>query len=159
MYKKYNMETLFWKKLKVNTLNHIMLKLGAFEKKNLQQVVKHNLLLWIFSISKKLYNHTVTQESAPLPSLFQKIISTYFQIRYSKDLLYSTRNSSQHLVKTYKGKESKKEYTDRGICITESLCCTPETAGILWIHCISRKIRKKERKKERKKSTAFTSEP
>lgn len=41
------METLFWKKLKVNTLNHIMLKLGAYEKKktNLQQVVKHNLLL------------------------------------------------------------------------------------------------------------------
>lgn len=28
------METLFWKKLKVNTLNHIMLKLGAYEKKN-----------------------------------------------------------------------------------------------------------------------------
>lgn len=39
------METLFWKKLKVNTLNHIMLKPGAYEQKMLQQVVKHNLLL------------------------------------------------------------------------------------------------------------------
>ena len=49
----------------------------------------------------------------------------------NKDLLYSTGNSTQHLVKTYKGKESKKEYIDRGICIPESLCCTPETPGIL----------------------------
>ena len=27
---------------------------------------------------------------------------------------------TQHLIKTYDGKESEKEY----ICITESLCCT-----------------------------------
>lgn len=37
-----------------------MLKLGAYAQKMLQQVVKHNLLLWIFSISKKIvwsYSH------------------------------------------------------------------------------------------------------
>ena len=41
----------------------------------------------------------------------------------NKNLLYSTGNSTQHFVITYKGKEPEKEY----ICITESLCYTPET--------------------------------
>ena len=39
----------------------------------------------------------------------------------NKDLLYSTRNCTQYLVITYKGKEYIYIY------ISESLCCTPET--------------------------------
>ena len=34
------------------------------------------------------------------------------------------RESTQYFVITYKGKESEKNMY---ICITESLCCTPET--------------------------------
>ena len=43
----------------------------------------------------------------------------------NKDLLYSTGNYIQYLVITYNGKEYEKVYIS--ICITESLCCTPET--------------------------------
>ena len=43
--------------------------------------------------------------------------------------------SAQYLVITYKGKESEKEYVCiyiyTHICITASLCCTPETNMIL----------------------------
>ena len=42
----------------------------------------------------------------------------------NKDLLYSTGNSTQYSVITYMRKESKKRMN---ICVTESLCCTPET--------------------------------
>ena len=51
----------------------------------------------------------------------------------NKDLLYSTGNYTQYYVIIYKGKESEKEYiyTHIYICITESLCCTPETYTIL----------------------------
>ena len=44
----------------------------------------------------------------------------------NKDLLYSTGNSTQYSVMAYMGKESKKRM-DICICITDSLCCTPET--------------------------------
>ena len=44
----------------------------------------------------------------------------------NKDLLYSTGNSTQYFVMAYMGKESKKR-VDKCICITDSLCCTPET--------------------------------
>ena len=37
------------------------------------------------------------------------------------DILYSTGNSTQYFVITYKGNESEKEY------MTESLCCIPES--------------------------------
>ena len=40
--------------------------------------------------------------------------------------MYSTGNSTQYSVITYNGKESEK-IMDICICITESLCCTPET--------------------------------
>ena len=43
----------------------------------------------------------------------------------SKDLLYSTGNYTQYFVITHKGKKSEK--VDIYVCITESLCCTPET--------------------------------
>ena len=43
----------------------------------------------------------------------------------NKDLLYSTGNYTQYFVITFKVKEFEKEYIY--ICITESLCCTPET--------------------------------
>ena len=46
----------------------------------------------------------------------------------NKDLLYSTRTSTQYSVITYMRKESGR--VDK--CITESLCCIPETQ-----HCIS----------------------
>ena len=47
----------------------------------------------------------------------------YIKETTSKDLLYSTGNSTQYSVMAFRGKESKKVY----ICITDSLCCTPET--------------------------------
>ena len=47
----------------------------------------------------------------------------YIEWINNKVLLYSTGNCTQYLVIIYRGKESGKEY----ICITESLCCTPET--------------------------------
>ena len=40
--------------------------------------------------------------------------------------MYSTGNYSQYLVITYNGKKSEKK-KDMCICITESLCCMPET--------------------------------
>ena len=46
----------------------------------------------------------------------------------NKDLLYSTGNYIQHLVITYSGKESEKEYSTY---ITESLCCIPEISTTL----------------------------
>ena len=45
----------------------------------------------------------------------------YIKQIISKDLLYSTGNSAQYFVVTYKGRESEEEY------ISESLCCTPKT--------------------------------
>ena len=44
----------------------------------------------------------------------------------NKDLLQSTGNYIQYLVINYNGKESEKKNIMH-ICITESLCCTPET--------------------------------
>ena len=44
----------------------------------------------------------------------------------SKNLLYSTGKSTQYSVMAYMGKESKKR-VDICICITNSLCCTPES--------------------------------
>ena len=41
----------------------------------------------------------------------------------NKDLLYNTENSTQNSVMTYKGKEPKKV----DVCVTDSLCCIPET--------------------------------
>ena len=45
--------------------------------------------------------------------------------KINKDLLRSTGNSSQYFIIAYIGKESEKEY----VCITESLCYTPEAAA------------------------------
>ena len=45
----------------------------------------------------------------------------------NKDLLYSTGNYIQYLVKTYNGKESKIEYIYINILITELLCYTLES--------------------------------
>ena len=50
----------------------------------------------------------------------------------NKDLLYSTGNYTQYPVITYHGKEPKKRiHIHVYICITESLCCTPETGTTL----------------------------
>ena len=51
-------------------------------------------------------------------------IYTVLYIKYitNKDL-YSTGNSTEYSVMAYMGKESKRV----DICITDSLCCTPET--------------------------------
>ena len=45
----------------------------------------------------------------------------------NKDLLYSTGNSTQYFVMAYMGKER----VDICICMTDSLCCTPETNATL----------------------------
>ena len=59
----------------------------------------------------------------------------------NKDLLYSTGKSTQYSVVTYIGKESEKEWI-YGICITDSLCYTPEPN---IFRCYN-KIKKKKRK-------------
>ena len=46
----------------------------------------------------------------------------------NKKLLYSTGNSAQYSLMAYLGKDSrmlKKKRVD--VCVTDSLCCTPET--------------------------------
>ena len=58
-----------------------------------------------------------------------------------KDLLCSTGNYTQHLVITYNGKESEKEYMYVHMYVTESLCCTPETNTTLQINCTSIKTK------------------
>ena len=50
-----------------------------------------------------------------------------------KNILYSTGNSTQYSVMAYMGKELLKK-VDICICITDSLCCTPETNRILQIN-------------------------
>ena len=53
-----------------------------------------------------------------------------------QDVEHSSLGSAVHpcskkihiLEITYNRKESEKEYTEIFICITESLCCTPETS-------------------------------
>ena len=46
----------------------------------------------------------------------------------NKDLLYGTGNYTQYFVIPYKVNESgKKKKKDMYVCLTESLCCTPET--------------------------------
>ena len=50
----------------------------------------------------------------------------YIEQITNKDLLYSTGNSTQYSVMAYVGKESKKR-VDIRICLTDSLCCIPET--------------------------------
>ena len=58
----------------------------------------------------------------------------------NKNLLYSTGNSTQYSVMAYMGKESKKKRMDVCICITDSLCCTPETKTTLLIEYTPIKI-------------------
>ena len=67
--------------------------------------------------------------------------------------MYSTGNSTQYFVITYKRKESEKEYIYiyiyiythiyTCICKTESLCCTPKTNKILQINYTSIKVNNK----------------
>ena len=52
----------------------------------------------------------------------------------NKDLLYSTKNSTQYSVTTYMGKESEKEWIY--MYITEPLCCTHENNMTLKINYI-----------------------
>ena len=58
--------------------------------------------------------------------------TTYNQIT-SKDLLYSTENSTQYSVITYMRKESVKRM-NTCVCITDSLFCIPETNTTLYIN-------------------------
>ena len=46
-------------------------------------------------------------------------------------------NYIEDLVITHSGKESEKEFMYRCVCITESLCCTPETNTALLINYTS----------------------
>ena len=57
----------------------------------------------------------------------------YVKQMNNKDLLYSTGHYIQYLVITYSGKEYEKHIYIY-ICITESLCCTPETNTTLLIN-------------------------
>ena len=54
-----------------------------------------------------------------------RYILLYLKEINKKDLLDSTENYIQYFVITYNGKEFMYIYTC--VCITESLCCTPET--------------------------------
>ena len=53
----------------------------------------------------------------------------YIKQLTNKDLQYNTENYTQYFVISYKGKESEK--IDIYVCITETLCYTPETNTIL----------------------------
>ena len=55
----------------------------------------------------------------------------YIKYINNKDLLDSTGNYIQHLVKTYNGKKSEKEYTYIVKYIAKPLCYTFETHIIL----------------------------
>ena len=48
----------------------------------------------------------------------------YIKQIVNKDLLYSTKNSTQNSVITYMGKESEKECVCIYIYVSDSLCCT-----------------------------------
>ena len=53
----------------------------------------------------------------------------YIKQMTNKDLLYNTGNYTQYSVITYMGKNLKKNgymYIYINLCITDSLCCTPE---------------------------------
>ena len=52
-------------------------------------------------------------------------------------------NYIEDLVITHSGKESEKEFMYRCVCITESLCCTPETNTALLINYTSIEKKKK----------------
>ena len=56
-------------------------------------------------------------------------IYTHLSIKQitNKDLLYSTGTSTLYSVIASKGKESKKRVVDIFLCVTDSLCCIPET--------------------------------
>ena len=56
----------------------------------------------------------------------------YIEQITNKDLLYSTGNYAEHLVITYMGKECEK--IGAYVCVTESICCTPETTPIKSIN-------------------------
>ena len=60
--------------------------------------------------------------------LLSRIAGSYgnCSVGLDKNLLYSTGDSTQYSVMTYVRKESKKR-VDICICITGSLCCTPQT--------------------------------
>ena len=55
----------------------------------------------------------------------------YLKLVNNKHLLYSTENNTHHFIRTYNGKKSEKEYIHTYVCITDSLCCIPETNTIL----------------------------
>ena len=66
--------------------------------------------------------------------MFENNIYTLLNIYITnKNLPYSTGNSTQYFVSTYKGKKSEKKKRDIYVCITESLCYTSETNTILQI--------------------------
>ena len=54
-----------------------------------------------------------------------KLLYQYIEWINNKVLMYSTGNYIQYPMINYSRKEYEKEYVY--ICITESLCCTPET--------------------------------
>ena len=60
-------------------------------------------------------------------------VNTLLYVKWisNEDLLYSTGNYIQYHVILSNGKESEKEYTYIYVCVTESLCCTPETGTAL----------------------------
>ena len=62
----------------------------------------------------------------------------------NKVLLYSTGSYIQYPVISHNGKEYEKEY----ICITQSLCCTPETNIVNQLYFSQQKEKQKQTKKK-----------
>ena len=60
-------------------------------------------------------------------------VNTLLYVKWisNEDLLYSTGNYIQYHVILSNRKESEKECTYIYVCVTESLCCTPETGTAL----------------------------
>ena len=86
----------------------------------------------VTDVGKKTYGYQVGRGWGGINWEIRIDIHTLLYIKFitNKNLLYSTGDSTQYSVMTYVRKESKKR-VNICMCITDSLCCTPETKKTL----------------------------
>ena len=101
--------TYMWNKKKTNDTNELMYKIEIDS-----QILKTNLWLpkekCVGGINQELETHT-----------------TIYEIDNQQGPMVQHREYIHYLVIIYKGKESEKEYMCIHVCVSESLCYTPET--------------------------------
>ena len=81
---------------------------------------------------KQIYGYQRGKGQEGINQKFGSNICTLLYIKQiiNKDLLYSTGNSTQYFVITYKGKESEKEYIYMCVCIYTHILPTESTVEI-----------------------------